>query len=91
MSPPLKLTFFLITPTEATHVCMVVQAKQARCTNTALEEQTLEGNETEEAPQSVNCPLLALHQTGETPLGWVNRKLHAFMWMFPRASWIDKG
>ena len=34
---------------------------------------------------------LAQHQTGETPLGWVNRKLHAFMWMFSRASWLDQG
>ena len=45
---------------------MVVQAKQARCTNTALEEQTPEGSETEEVPQSVNCPSLAQHQTGNS-------------------------
>ena len=50
---------FLITPTEETPLCMVVQAKLARCTNAALEEQTPEGSETEEAAQSVNCPLLA--------------------------------
>ena len=65
---------FLITPTEGTHLCMVVQAKWARCTTTTLEEQT-QKSETEEVPQSVNCPLPAQHQTGETPLGWVNRRL----------------
>ena len=90
-SPPLKWTFFLITLPEGTHPCMVVQAKQARCTNTILEGQTLERSETEEAPQSANCPLLVQHQTGETPLGLVHRKLCAFMQMFPRASWIDIG
>ena len=52
---------------------MVVQAKWARCTNTALEEQTQERSDTEEAPQSVNCPSLAQPQTGETPLAQVNR------------------
>ena len=45
---------------------MVVQAKWARCTNTAMEEQTSEGSETEKAPQSANCPLLAQHQTGDS-------------------------
>ena len=82
---------FLITLTEGTHFCTVVQAKWARCTNTTLEEQTLEGSETEEVPQSANCPSLAQYQTGETPLGWLNRKLCAFMQTFPRASWLDKG
>ena len=62
----------------------------ARCTTTTLEEQT-QMNETEEAPQSVNCLLPAQHQTGGTPLGGVNRRLCAFNWTFPRASWIDKG
>ena len=46
---------------------MVVQVKQVRCTTT-LEEQTQQ-SETEEAPQSANCPLPAVHQTGKTPLG----------------------
>ena len=82
---------FLITLTEGTLLCTVVNAKWARCTNTALEEQTPERSETEESPQSANCSLLAQHQTDETPLGWVNRKLHAFMWTFSRASWLDKG
>ena len=54
-------------PTEGTHLCMGGQAKWVRCTNMIPEEQTLEGSETEEAPQSVNCPSLAQHQTGETP------------------------
>ena len=85
-----EIDFFSLTPTEGTHLCMVVQAKQARCTTTTLEEQT-QKSETEEAPQSANCPLPAQHQTGKTPLGWVNRRLHAFIQMFPRASWIDKG
>ena len=88
--PPPKSTF-LITLTEGTHLCMVEQAKWARLTNTTLEEQTPEGSETEETPQSANCPSLAQLQAGETPLGWVNRKLHAFMLTFSRASWIDKG
>ena len=51
MSPPLKLTF-LITPTEGTHLCMVVQAKQARCITT-LEGQ-IQKSETEKAPKSAN-------------------------------------
>ena len=88
MSLPPKLTF-LVTLTEGTHLCMVVQAKKARCTNTTLEEQT-QNSETEEVPQSVNCLSLAQCQTGWTPLGWVNRRLCAFIQTFPRASWIDK-
>ena len=82
---------FLITPTERSHLCMVVQAKWGRCTNTALEQQTPKGSETEEAPQCVNCPSLSQHQTGKTSLAWLSRKLCAFMWIFPRASWLDKG
>ena len=70
---------------------MVVQAKWARCTTTILEEQTLEGSETEGAPQSANCPMPAQHQTGETLLGWVNWKLCAFILTFSRASLLDKG
>ena len=70
---------------------MIMCAKQARCTTTTLEEQTAEKNEMEEVPQSANCPLLAQHQIGKTSLGWVNRRLHVFMQMFPRASLLDKG
>ena len=82
---------FLITSTEGTPLCMIMHAKWDRCTTTTLEEQTLEENETQEAPQSVNCPSPALCRTSETPLGWVNRKLHAFIWTFSRASLLDKG
>ena len=64
---------------------------QARCTTTTLEEQTPEKSETEEAPQSVNCLSPSQCQTGETPLGWVNRKLCAFIWMFSRATLLDQG
>ena len=82
---------FLITPTEGTPLCMIVHAKWARCTTTTLEKQILEKSETEEAPQSANCLSPTQHQTGETPLGWLNRKLHAFICIFPRASLLDKG
>ena len=92
-SPPQKLTFshHFDRGDSSPYICTVVQAKWARCTNNAPEEQTPEVNETEEGPHSVNCPSLAQHQTGETPLEQVNRKLHAFMWMFSGASWLDKG
>ena len=82
---------FLIAPTEGNPFCTVVQAKQAGCTTITLEEQTPEGSETEEVPQSVNCPLLAQCQTGETPLGWVNRKLCTSLWTFSGASLLDQG
>ena len=70
---------------------MVVQAKWARYTTATLEKQTLEGSEIKEVPQSTKCPLPAKHQTGETPLRWVNRKLHIFIWTFSRASLLDHG
>ena len=66
--------------------CMGVQAEQSKCTTNILEEQTLKENETGEVPQIVNC-----HQTGETPLGCVNRKLCAFLRMFSRGSLLDQG
>ena len=69
---------------------MFEHAKWARCTTTILEEQTLEESETEEAPRIANCPLHIKHQTGETPLGWVNRKLPAFIQMFSGDSLLDK-
>ena len=69
---------------------MVVQAKQARCTTAALEEQT-QKSETEEAPQSVNCPSSTQHQTSVTPLGKVNRKLYVFIQMFSGAFMLDQG
>ena len=46
---------FLIAIAEGNPLCMVIQAKGAQCTLKALEEQTLERSETEEAPRSVNC------------------------------------
>ena len=70
---------------------MVICAKQARCPTTTLEEQTTEESETEEVPRSANCLLLARDMTGETPLGWVNRKLRAFIWRLPKASLLGKG
>ena len=71
---PHKNQLFLTAPTEGTHLCTVMQDKWARCTTATLEEQTKK-SETEEAPQSANCPLPAQHQTGETLLGCVNRRL----------------
>ena len=82
---------FLITPMEGTPLCMVVEAMWARWTTTAIKKQTPEGSETEEAPQSVNFLSPAQHQTGKSPLGWVNRKLCVFMWKFSGAFWLDKG
>ena len=76
--------------TRCSHVCMVVQAKWARWTTTTLEEQT-QKSETEEVSQNVNCLSLAQHQTGETPLGKVNKKLYSFIQMFFGASALDKG
>ena len=70
---------------------MIVHAKWARCTTTTLEEQTLEKSEIEEVPQSANCPPQAQHQTGETPLAWVNRRLCAFIQTIPIAFSLDKG
>ena len=72
-------------------LCMVMQDKQAGWTTTTLEEQTLEESKTEEAPQSANCVPPAQHQADETPLGWVNRKLFAFLQTFSTASLPDQG
>ena len=82
---------FLITPTEWTPLCIVMHTKQARCTTTTLEEQTPEGSETEGVLQGVNCLSPAQHQTDDTPLGLVNRKLCMFIQMFSRASLLDQG
>ena len=70
---------------------MVVQTGWARCATTTLEEQTLKESETEEVPQSVKCLSPAQHQTDETPLGWVNRKLCAFLWIISGDSLLDPG
>ena len=55
LTSPLQNGLFLIAPTEGTPLCMVLWAKGGRCTSTTLEEQSLEGSETEEVPQSANC------------------------------------
>ena len=86
-----KTDFFSLLPQRGFPLCMVMWVKQARWTTTTLEEQTPEESETEEVQQSVNCPSLAQHQKGEMPLGWVNRKLHTFIWTFSRASLLDQG
>ena len=72
-------------------LCMVICPKQARCPTTTPEEQTPEESETEELPQSAKCLLPAQHQTGKTPLGWVNRKLRAFIQRFPKAPLLGRG
>ena len=82
---------FLITPAKGTSLCTAVWAEQARCTTTALEEQTAEGSETEEAPLSMNCLPPTQQQTVETLLGRVNRRLCVFLQMFTRASLLDQG
>ena len=47
-----------------------------------LEQPTWKVSENQKVSQSAKCLLLAQCQTGETLLGWVNRKLHAFLRMF---------
>ena len=69
---------FLITPTEGTPFCMIMHAKWARCITFTLEEQTQGESEIEKSPQSVSCQSSAQYQTSET-LGWVNRRLHAYI------------
>ena len=90
LSPPPKLIF-----SHCSHkggpLCMAVQTEQAMCTTTTLEEQSLKKSETEEVPQSVNCLQPAQHHTDETSLGWINRKLCAFLQMFSGASLLDQG
>ena len=81
MSPPLKLTF----PHHSHKRDLPLYGCVAECTmcaTTTLEEQTLKESETEEVSQNVTCLPPAQHQTDETPLGWVSRKLCAFLQMF---------
>ena len=82
---------FLITPVMGSPLCSGVHTEWTRCTTTVQEEPILKVSENEEAPQRVNCLPLAQHQTGETPLGWVNRKLCAFLRMFSGSSLLDEG
>ena len=81
----------LITPIMGAPSCLAVQAEQTRCATTILEEPTQKVSENEKLPQSVKCLPLAQCQTGETPLGQVNRKFHAFLRMFSGASLLDQG
>ena len=90
MSPPLELTCSHY-PILGAPLCSGVWAEQTRCTTTVLEEPTQKASENEEAPQSVKCLPPAQHQTGETPLGQVNRKLCVFLRMFSGASLLDQG
>ena len=82
---------FLITPIMGPPLCSGAWAEQTRCATTILEEPTQKVCENEEVPQSVNYLLPAQHQTGETPLGQVNRKLCAFLRMFSGAFLLDQG
>ena len=80
----------LITPIMGAPLCSGVQAEQTRYATTILEEPIWKASENEEAPQSAKCLLPAQCQTGETPLGWVNRKFCAFLRTFSRASLLDQ-
>ena len=82
---------FLITPIMGASLCSDVWAEQTRCATAVLEETSQKVSETEEVPQSVNCLQPVQHQTDETPLGWVNRKLCAFLRMSPGAPLLDQG
>ena len=72
-------------------LCTIAQAEWTRCATTVLEEPTQRVSENEKVPQSAKCLPLAQHQTGETPLGWLNRKLSAFLKMCSGASLPDQG
>ena len=72
-------------------LCTCVQAEQTRCTTTILKEPTTKVSKKEKAPQSAMCLPPVQHQTGETHLGLLNRKLCTFMRTFSGASLLDKG
>ena len=87
ISPPPELTFSHYPHNGSSmYRCM----SWPRCATT-MEEPTQKVSENEEMPQSANCLPPAQHQTGETPLGWINRKLCAFLRMFSGASLLDQG
>ena len=88
LSPPSESTSHH--PTWAP-LCTNVWAEWTRCATTILEKPTQRVSENEKAPQSAKCMLPAWHQTGETPLGWVNRKLCMFLRNISRASLPDQG
>ena len=81
---------FLITPIMGAPYVQVYDLSGQGAT-AILEEPTQMVSENEEVPQSANCLPLAQFQTGETPLGWVNRELCAFWRMFSGASLLDQG
>ena len=81
----------LITPIMGGPLCTGVWAEQTRCTTTVLEDPTQKASENEKVPSSAKCLLLAQHQTGETPLAQVNRKLHTFLRMFLEPPCQTKG
>ena len=81
----------LITPIMGAPLCSGVGAEWTMCTTTILEEPTWETRENKKAPQSGNCLLLIKFQTGECPLGWVDRKLCALLRMFLGASLLHHG
>ena len=58
MSPPPELTFSPYFH-KGGPLCSGLQAEWTRCATTSLEEPTWKESENEEAPQSVNCLLLA--------------------------------
>ena len=81
---------FLITPARGTSLCMPMQAVWARCTTTALEEQTPEGSETEEAPWSANgLPPPMMDSWDSSMLG--DQEALCIPWIFCRVSLLDQG
>ena len=81
---------FLITSARGTPLCTVIWTEQVGCATTTLEEQTPDRSETEKVPQSVDCLPVTQQQTGETPLGWVNRKLCVVLKTYSRDSMLDQ-
>ena len=80
----------LITPVMGTPLCTGVQTEGIRCSTTVLEEPTQRVSENEKVSQSAKCLPLVQCQTGENPLRQDNRKLHAFLKTFSRASLPDQ-
>ena len=72
-------------------LCSGVRSEQTRYSATIPEEPTQKVSENEEVPPIAKCLLLAEHQTAETLLGQVNRKLCAFLRTFSGASLLDQG
>ena len=81
----LHLTDFL------SSLCVSVCTTQTQCTSSTLDEPTPEGSEIEEPPQQSDCLVPTLHQASKTPLGCINGKLCAVLWMSARTSIQDQG